>query len=62
MSQLGSVLEDSEFFKLYDMDLSEKPLGDGSFSVCRKCTEKSTGKDYAVKIISRRYFDLWIEF
>lgn len=55
MNQLASVLEDSEFFKLFEMDMSEKPLGDGSFSVCRKCTEKSTGKDYAVKIISRRW-------
>jgi len=29
-------------------------LGDGSFSICRRCVEKSSGKEFAVKIISRK--------
>uniref|UniRef100_H2ZD54 Ribosomal protein S6 kinase n=1 Tax=Ciona savignyi TaxID=51511 RepID=H2ZD54_CIOSA len=45
----------SEFFHLFELDLVTPPLGDGSFSVCRKCVELSTGKEFAVKIISRRW-------
>nr|XP_002123049.3 ribosomal protein S6 kinase alpha-5 [Ciona intestinalis] len=48
-------LTDSEFFTLYELDLDTEPLGDGSFSVCRKCVELSTGREFAVKIISRRW-------
>ena len=29
------VFQNSPFFQSYDIDLSEKPLGDGSFSICR---------------------------
>ena len=47
-------LQKSLFFQRYDMVLSEANLGDGSFSVCRKCTLKETGQEFAVKIISRR--------
>ncbi|XP_039254874.2 ribosomal protein S6 kinase alpha-5-like [Styela clava] len=54
-NQLASMLGESEFFKMFSIDLSEKPLGDGSFSICRRCTERSTGRDYAVKIVSRRW-------
>jgi len=36
------------------MDLREPVLGDGSFSVCRRCVHKSTGQEFAVKIVSRR--------
>lgn len=36
------------------MDVNSEILGDGSFSVCRRCIEKSTGKEYAVKIVSRK--------
>eukprot|EP00058_Branchiostoma_floridae_P000062 XP_002585550.1 hypothetical protein BRAFLDRAFT_126049 [Branchiostoma floridae] len=46
--------KDSPFFLNYDMDLQEGLLGDGSFSVCRRCRSKKTGEDYAVKIVSRR--------
>ncbi|XP_050311724.1 ribosomal protein S6 kinase alpha-5-like isoform X2 [Anthonomus grandis grandis] len=44
---------DSPFFQQYDVDLNEEILGDGTFSVCRRCVHKATGKEYAVKIISR---------
>lgn len=54
-NQLASMLGESEFFKMFSIDLSEKPLGDGSFSICRRCTERSSGKEYAVKIVSRRW-------
>ncbi|XP_031357629.1 ribosomal protein S6 kinase alpha-5-like [Photinus pyralis] len=47
-------LADSPFFQSYDIDLEEKILGDGSFSVCRRCVQKSTGREFAVKIVSRR--------
>lgn len=36
------------------MDLREPALGDGSFSICRRCVLKSTGQEFAVKIVSRR--------
>ncbi|XP_065161808.1 ribosomal protein S6 kinase alpha-5-like isoform X1 [Atheta coriaria] len=47
-------LNNSPFFKSYDLDLEEQILGDGSFSVCRRCVQKSTGKEFAVKIVSRK--------
>ena len=36
------------------MVLSEANLGDGSFSVCRRCSLNENGQEFAVKIISRR--------
>lgn len=36
------------------MDVNSEILGDGSFSICRRCIEKSTGKEYAVKIVTRK--------
>lgn len=45
----------SPFFEEFDIDLDKSGiLGDGSYSVCRKCVEKSSGQEYAVKIISRK--------
>ncbi|XP_014609105.1 PREDICTED: ribosomal protein S6 kinase alpha-5 isoform X1 [Polistes canadensis] len=50
---LAMRLEGSTFFQAYELDLRE-PLGDGSFSVCRKCRHKKTAQEFAVKIVSRR--------
>ncbi|CAH1124929.1 unnamed protein product [Ceutorhynchus assimilis] len=50
---LKSQLDDSPFFQQYDMDLSEPALGDGTFSICRRCTHKASGKEFAVKIIGK---------
>lgn len=48
-------LANSPFFQNYDVDFDEDILGDGSFSSCRKCTHKATGKEYAVKIVRRTH-------
>ncbi|XP_059485343.1 ribosomal protein S6 kinase alpha-5-like isoform X2 [Neocloeon triangulifer] len=50
----SNKLMDSPFFQNYDLDLDGSILGDGSFSVCRKCRHRQTGVEYAVKIVSRR--------
>uniref|UniRef100_W5N9G8 Ribosomal protein S6 kinase n=1 Tax=Lepisosteus oculatus TaxID=7918 RepID=W5N9G8_LEPOC len=50
----SAMMKDSLFYMHYDLDLKDSPLGEGSFSICRKCTHKKTGQDYAVKIISKR--------
>lgn len=47
--------EESLFFKEYTIDPKEKILGDGSFSICRRCVHKSTKKEYAVKIVSKKF-------
>lgn len=47
--------QDSQFFEQYEVDFERSGiLGDGSFSICRRCIERATGKAYAVKIISRK--------
>ena len=51
---VGMRLKNSPFFQKYRIDLKEKILGDGSFSVCRRCVEISSEQQFAVKIISRR--------
>jgi ribosomal protein S6 kinase alpha-5 len=48
------LIQKSAFFDRYDLVLQEDILGDGSFSVCRRCTSKETGQEFAVKIVSRR--------
>ncbi|XP_034948396.1 ribosomal protein S6 kinase alpha-5-like isoform X2 [Chelonus insularis] len=51
---LASRFEESSFFQVYELDTREEALGDGSFSVCRRCRHRQTQQEYAVKIVSRR--------
>ncbi|KAK6622713.1 hypothetical protein RUM43_008556 [Polyplax serrata] len=51
---IAEKFKDSPFFQNYEINLKEGILGDGSFSVCRKCTHRRTGQEYAVKIVTRR--------
>uniref|UniRef100_A0A8C4NW57 Ribosomal protein S6 kinase n=1 Tax=Dicentrarchus labrax TaxID=13489 RepID=A0A8C4NW57_DICLA len=50
----GRLFKESQFFQHYELCLHGPPLGEGSFSVCRKCRHKQSGHEYAVKIVSRR--------
>ncbi|KAE8744340.1 hypothetical protein FOCC_FOCC009063 [Frankliniella occidentalis] len=47
-------IKESPFFKKYEIDLHEGILGDGTYSVCRKCRHIESGQEYAVKIVSRK--------
>ncbi|RZC33543.1 Pkinase and/or Kdo domain containing protein [Asbolus verrucosus] len=51
---INCKINNSQFFQTYDIDLNEPILGDGTFSVCRRCVNLQTGKEYAVKIVSRK--------
>ncbi|KAJ4441201.1 hypothetical protein ANN_11052 [Periplaneta americana] len=51
---LACKFKDSQFFQNYELNLKEEILGDGSFSVCRKCTNRQSGQEFAVKIVSRK--------
>ncbi|XP_046400105.1 ribosomal protein S6 kinase alpha-5 isoform X2 [Ischnura elegans] len=52
---ISCKFKESAFFQKYELDLKpEGILGDGSFSVCRRCTHRQTGQEYAVKVVSRR--------
>ncbi|KAK1335508.1 hypothetical protein QTO34_003294 [Cnephaeus nilssonii] len=48
------MMQDSPFFQQYELDLREPALGQGSFSVCRRCRQRQGGQEFAVKILSRR--------
>ena len=48
------AFQKSPFFLHYDLDVRERILGDGSYSVCRRCVHRQTGQERAVKIVSRR--------
>ncbi|KAM6202144.1 ribosomal protein S6 kinase alpha-5 isoform 5-T5 [Rhynchocyon petersi] len=50
----SAMMKDSPFYQHYDLDLKDKPLGEGSFSICRKCIHRKSNQAFAVKIISKR--------
>ncbi|XP_077817227.1 ribosomal protein S6 kinase alpha-4 isoform X3 [Macaca mulatta] len=50
----SAMMQDSPFFQQYELDLREPALGQGSFSVCRRCRQRQSGQEFAVKILSRR--------
>ncbi|XP_040831093.1 ribosomal protein S6 kinase alpha-5 isoform X3 [Ochotona curzoniae] len=50
----SAMMKDSPFYQHYDLDMKDKPLGEGSFSICRKCVHKKSNQEFAVKIISKR--------
>ena len=47
----ASLTKSSAFFAKYSLDLDVPQLGDGSYSVCRRCTNKTTRQQFAVKIL-----------
>ncbi|KAJ8678907.1 hypothetical protein QAD02_014694 [Eretmocerus hayati] len=51
---LAARFEGSTFFQQYELDPRVPALGDGSYSVCRRCVHKQSGREYAVKIVSRK--------
>ncbi len=55
-SNIHSWLKNSAFNQLYEIDFNSN-LGEGSFSVCKKCRNRKTGEYHAVKILSRRKYD-----
>ncbi|KAG8199935.1 hypothetical protein JTE90_006182 [Oedothorax gibbosus] len=50
---LAAKFKNSSFFQKYDLIMKDGFLGDGSYSVCRKCIDKKSLVEYAVKIVSR---------
>lgn len=50
----GIPLQNSPFFRKYELE-SEKPLGDGTFSVCMRCMDKTTRQRFAVKIVCSKH-------
>ncbi|XP_062901177.1 ribosomal protein S6 kinase alpha-5 isoform X1 [Mobula hypostoma] len=50
----SAMMKDSPFYQHYDLDLKDSSLGEGSFSICRRCRNKKTGQEFAVKIVSKR--------
>uniref|UniRef100_A0A8C6VVG3 Ribosomal protein S6 kinase n=1 Tax=Nothobranchius furzeri TaxID=105023 RepID=A0A8C6VVG3_NOTFU len=48
------IFQDSPFYSSYEMDLKDGALGEGSFSICRRCTHRKSGQAFAVKIVSKR--------
>ncbi|KAH1010205.1 ribosomal protein S6 kinase alpha-5 isoform X2 [Dendroctonus ponderosae] len=42
----------AQFLSKYDINANEPCLGEGASSICRRCVQKSTGIEYAVKIVS----------
>lgn len=58
-SRLGSIQHDPQcdFFKVYHLihplNSRRDLLGEGAYSICKRCVHKETGKEYAVKIMRR---------
>lgn len=53
--------QNGSFFKKYTFGC-EQPIGDGSFSICVKCIDNNTEKEYAVKILrSNQNIDAEVE-
>lgn len=54
MSTLGSPLPVRTTSIQDDYDIKEEILGYGSYSTCKRCCHRSTGQEYAVKIINKK--------
>ena len=53
--EFGNILKLNIGNKNYNDEFEDKEkLGEGHFGVVKKCTEKKSGKEYAVKIISKK--------
>ncbi|CAF0969681.1 unnamed protein product [Didymodactylos carnosus] len=53
-SQLHRLIKTSSFFLNYELVDREGFLGEGSYSICRRCRNRRTQEEFAVKIISNR--------
>jgi len=53
-SQLHRLIKTSPFFRNYELIDREGFLGEGSYSICRRCRNRRTQEDFAVKILSIR--------
>ncbi|CAF1030801.1 unnamed protein product [Adineta steineri] len=53
-SQLHRLIKTSPFFQNYELIDREGFLGEGSFSICRRCRNRRTQEEFAVKIVSLR--------
>ncbi|CAF1006749.1 unnamed protein product [Rotaria sordida] len=53
-SQLHRLIKTSPFFRNYELIDREGFLGEGSYSICRRCRNRRTQEDFAVKIVSHR--------
>jgi serine/threonine protein kinase len=50
----GAPAPDDSFLAKYKLADDGEILGHGAYSICKKCIDRTTGKAYAVKIISSR--------
>ncbi|CAF1443830.1 unnamed protein product, partial [Adineta steineri] len=53
-SQLHRLIKTSPFFRNYELIDREGFLGEGSYSICRRCRNRRTQEEFAVKILSIR--------
>lgn len=45
----------SKFFAKYAIEEEDEPIGDGTYSICMRCTSLETGAKYAVKIMNKMH-------